>query len=327
MFLLFVLYVNAALAHTPLRPDDNESLETATVIPDPTKSWAIYAELHEEGEAQYYRLDLKQGERFRAMLFIPIEENGFLPNLVIMGSGIQSQDAVPPYVEVPDEAGIKLVEANGSVGPAYEPFTPSSYYYLADFDLEVPVDGAYYVAVYESSRGGHYGLAIGYREEYTLDEWILVPIDVIGIHQWEGQSLGFILAPLVATLVIGFLVLIWRKKNLYRSFRTWMGTLAGLLYLGTGVMMLTQMFIALTTAALELSVLVTVVFAMLPILLGFGVLRLTVRSDETVTIRVRALLALLGILGIFAWAGLLIGPSLVFLTSILPGSETTRRTS
>ena len=32
-------------AHAPDKPTDNESLATAIAISDPTKSWAIYAEL------------------------------------------------------------------------------------------------------------------------------------------------------------------------------------------------------------------------------------------------------------------------------------------
>jgi len=46
-------------------------------------------------------------------------------------------------------------------------------------------------------RRGKYGIAIGYKEEFTLSEWLLIPIDVINIHQWEGQSLILILMPLL----------------------------------------------------------------------------------------------------------------------------------
>jgi len=57
LFLIILLFpIHGVLAHTPLEPPfDNESLATAYGVPDPTKSWAIYAELHEGGEAQYYR--------------------------------------------------------------------------------------------------------------------------------------------------------------------------------------------------------------------------------------------------------------------------------
>ncbi|MCW4020642.1 MAG: hypothetical protein NWF14_05375 [Candidatus Bathyarchaeota archaeon] len=313
--------VESVLAHAPLKPGDNESLETAMPVPDPTKSWAIYTELHEGGEAQYYRLDLGQGERLQATMFIPLEEEGFAPNLVIMGSDISSHDVVPEYLEVPAEAGVLLVEPNSSVQPSYEPFTPSSYYYLSNVESVVPVAGEYYIAVYEPVKGGRYGLAIGYREEFGLDEWLRIPFDVIGIHQWEGQALWFILAPLFATLIIGFPVAVWLKKKSFGTLKPWIGGLSGLLYIGSGFMMLTQMFVASASTGFDISMTVTLVFILLPVLLGLGVMKLTVKNGDHTTVRVRILTALLGLLGLFTWSGLVVGPSLAFLASILPSGK------
>jgi len=329
VFALAALTSNAILAHTPLEPGENESLETAVVVPDPTKSWAIYAELHEAEEAQYYMLDLGQGERLVAMLYIPLEEKGFAPNLVVMGPGIseshehedEHEHDLPEYVEVPEGVGIMLLEAEPFAEPGYEPFSPSSYYYLASVDLEVTTPGDYFVAVYETSRGGRYGLATGYREVFTLDEWILVPLDVINIHQWEGQSLAFILAPMVATVVVGLSVLVLQKKVSLRRLSFWTASLAGLLYMGSGFMMFIQMFMALSSAGPDVSAVITVVFAIIPVLMGFGILRPTLK--ETVTRRTRILAASLGIAGLFLWAGLLLGPSLAFVTSVLPGKKAT----
>ena len=68
------------------------------VISDTTKSWAIYTELHEKEEAQYYKLHLDEGERLKASLYIPLAEKGFMPNLVIMGPGISSNDVLPEFI-------------------------------------------------------------------------------------------------------------------------------------------------------------------------------------------------------------------------------------
>jgi len=244
-----------------------------------------------------------------------------------MGPGIseshehEDEHDLPEYVEVPEGVGIMLLEAEPSAEPGYEPFSPSSYYYLASVDLGVTTPGDYFVAVYETSRGGRYGLATGYREVFTLDEWILVPLDVIGIHQWEGQSLAFILAPMVATVVIGLSVLVLQKKVSLRGLSFWTASLAGLLYMGSGFMMFVQMFMALSSAGPDVSAAITVVFAIIPVLLGFGILRLTLK--ETVTARTRILAASLGLSGLFLWAGLLLGPSLAFVTSVLPGKKAT----
>ena len=89
--------------------------------------------------------------------------------------------------------------------PTYEPFSPSTFIGLADETLENPTAGQYYLVVYEQSdtpKGGNYGLAIGDRETYTIDEWILIPFNLMNIYQWEGQSLALILAPMIATLFV-----------------------------------------------------------------------------------------------------------------------------
>jgi len=327
LFFLFlptlIFFVHGVLAHTPLEPPfDNESLATAYGVPDPTKSWAIYAELHEGGEAQYYGLDMEQGERLRLMLFIPIsEKERFKPNLVVMGPGITSQDAPPEFVEVASGVGVAVLEGWLSAEPAYEPFTPSAYYYLADLDLDVSVGGTYHVAVYEAYQGGRYGLAVGYREEFGLDEWLMIPIDVIGVHEWEDQSIGFILAPMLATLFIAFSLLIWRRPAILGNVFNVTGISAGLLYLGSGAMMFTQMILALAATGPDFSAVLTIVFTLLPILLGVAILRLAIKDPKSVTKRVRAFIAILGLLGLFTWAGLLIGPALALLTSILPAKS------
>ena len=327
LFFLFlptlIFFVHGVLAHTPLEPPfDNESLATAYGVPDPTKSWAIYAELHEGGEAQYYGLDMEQGERLRLMLFIPIsEKERFKPNLVVMGPGITSQDAPPEFVEVASGVGVAVLEGWLSAEPAYEPFTPSAYYYLADLDLDVSVGGTYHVAVYEAYQGGRYGLAVGYREEFGLDEWLMIPIDVIGVHEWEGQALGFILAPMIATLIVGFVLSVWRRRAILGNVFNVTGVSAGLLYLGSGAVMFTQMILALAATGPDFSAVLTIVFALLPILLGVAIVRLAIKDPKSVTKRVRAFIAILGLLGLFTWAGLLIGPALALLTSILPAKS------
>jgi len=318
LLIFLMLSVRNVFAHAPDKPTDNESLATAYTISDPTKSWAIYAELHEGGEAQYYKFDLPQNERLLVQLFVPTsEKSSFLPNLVVMGSGITSQDALPEYVVTVEGVGTMLLEGQRSRSPTYEPFTPSSFYELVSLDQEVSAGGTYHVVVYEPSQGGHYGLAIGYREQFGLDEFIRIPIDVIGIHQWEGQSLLFIFAPLILTLAIGFAILVLRRPVTLRTLFGGIGVFAGLLYLGSGFMTLTQMILALTTAAPDLGVIITAIFILIPILLATAIFRLIINRKQ-ITNRTRVLLATLGILGLFAWGGLVVGPILAIITSLAP---------
>lgn len=321
-----LLLTPKTLAHSPLTPGDNESLATATWIPDPTKSWAIYGELHEGGEAQYYRFNITEGQGIHVMLFksTSSEDEDFLPGLVLMGPGINTQGAIPDYVEVPSGVNTLVVEGRQPAQATYEPFSPSTFYLLADLDLDAPSSGTYYIAIYEPFKGGHYGLAIGDRESYTLTEWILIPINLIFVYQWESQSLALILAPMITTLAIGIALMIWirKKRATLRTLFSWLGSLAGLLFLGTGATTLFQMVASMIQASPTSEIVITVVLALIPILLGFVTLRLSLRVKGKVSLRTRIYLAILGVVALFAWAGLLIGPTLAVIASVLPSRMT-----
>jgi len=161
--ILLILFVPIAHSHTPLLPyEENDSIETAFEISNPTKSWAIYSELHEGKEAHYYAVNMEQGQRLRISLFKPTSERNFLPNLVLIGPELDSNDELPDYIEKPDGTEAMLFVADNSSEAVYEPFTPSSSYFLADVDMEIIQGGTYYIVIYEPSTGGRYGLAVGY---------------------------------------------------------------------------------------------------------------------------------------------------------------------
>ena len=317
-----IVILPEVLGHAPLGAGGNESLATAALIPDPTKSWAIYDELHEGGEAHYYRFSISEGQRILVSLYISpaSKDMGFSPVLVFMGPRISNQGIIPGEVEVPEGSSAMVVEGKPPAQATYEPFSPSSFYSLATIDLNAPSSGTYYIAIYEPYQGGHYGLAVGYRETYTLEEWILIPINLISVYQWEGQSLLFIFTPMVAILVIGLAILLWRRRSRGRPIAlfNWTGALAGLLFLGSGVTVLSQMIVALTRASLVPEVGVTLVFAAIPILLGTSALRLALKQEEKIRTRKRVYFVILGLLALFMWAGLLVGPILAIVTSLLP---------
>lgn len=85
-------------------------------------------------------------------------------------------------------------------------------------------------------------------------------------------------------------------------------------------MLITQMIVALTTATIDASIVLTVIFALMPILLGLAILRLTVREKD-VTNRLRVYIAIAGAVGLFVWAGLLVGPALALLASLVPAKR------
>lgn len=319
--LVNVFFVLKVLAHSPLTPGSNESLDTASLIPEPSKSWAVYAELHEGGEAQYYYFNLSQGARIFISLLKSTDpkEAEFLPSFVLMGPNVTSQGTVPSYVEVPSGYGSIVVNGAQPSQAMYEPFSPSSLYQVAEIDIDAPGLGTHYIAVFEPSQGGHYSLAVGYIEKFTIDEWIFIPFNLINIYLWEGQSLLLILAPLMATLIIGlvFMVWQWKTKGELRTVPAWFAGLAGLLFLGTGFMTLLQMVISVAKTSLVPEIIVTVIFALIPILLGVAALRVALKKRQDI-LRTRIYLAIIGIAALFIWAGLIAGPILAIVGGLLP---------
>ena len=324
-FLVLIALVCMApysLAHSPLGSGDNESLATATVISDPTKSWAIYAELHEGGEAQYYRFDIDEGQKIHVMLFKPTDQElaDFLPGFVLMGPGLTEQGEHPDYVEEPSGVEHQVFEGTQASKATYEPFSPSAFYSLAEADFQAPMTGTYYVVVYESSRGGRYGLAIGDIESYTLNEWILIPVSLLSVYQWAGQSLAVVLAPLIVVLVVGIVLIIWLRSRMAKpaSRLNWLGVLAGLLFVGTAMIVLMQMVLSLFQTGLVSEVAVTIIFMIIPLVLGLATLRLSLKATEEIRLRTRIYFVILGLVALFLWAGLLIGPVLAVIAGLLP---------
>ncbi len=319
MFVFLSFLATSAMAHTPLKAGGEiHSLDTAFEVPNPTKSWTLYRELHHEGKAEYYKLQLNAGERLRVSLYTKEDEEKFAPHLIIMGEDLQLADYLPSFIEIPEGFGASLVEPSKPEKPEYEPFTPASYYYLIDIDETVSNQGNYYLAIYEpNSAEGKYGIAIGYKEQFTFSEWLLIPFDVISIHEWEGQSLIVILMPLLLALVLGLVLLAWKsliKLNIFNM----LGIVAGLFYLGSGLMLLVQMLFALYGALFNGSVVLTIIFIALPLVLGYVLLRKTIRGEGSLSKRDRISFLVLGLVGLFTWSGLLLGPSLAIVAGILP---------
>jgi len=174
--IMIISMISTASAHVPRTAEENESLGTAMVIEDPIKSWAIYSELRDGEIANYYEMDMDEGERLYLSILTP-ENEDFVPNLVVMGPGIEEDDAIPDFVERPGNVGVKVIE--GELGEReYEPFTPGSYYHPARYDEEIDGSGTYHVVVYnEEETGGKYGLAVGYQETWSPIEWVRLPLE------------------------------------------------------------------------------------------------------------------------------------------------------
>jgi hypothetical protein len=311
-----------ALAHVPSFESGGKSLETATPTVNPEISKVLYGEIN-AGDLIYYSFKMDKGERIVLGLTIPIEQGkqGFTPDLILVGPGLTNEGKAPINLEVPKWYVVKVYSGNLSNGPEYEEFTPSTFYNLASPDLTAPENGTYYAVAGSTNQGGNYGIVIGYKETFTLMEWIFIPLNQIKVYLWEGQSLAMILFPLGITLALGILALFLKREIISGSSPAKIsGIFAGLFFLGTGVSFLLQMLISLSKSEYSSAVYISLVLALSSIVLGLLALRLSLKDKGYIARSTKKSLYFLclGIAGLLLWAGWFAGPLLAFGTALLP---------
>jgi len=320
LFLVLLLLAGTGIvsAHAPLGAGSNEDIAHAILISNPEKSFVIYTELHESGEAQYYQFPMQKGQILYGSLQVP-GPGSMVPNMVIIGPGIESTGNVPSFVEIPAGSGAIIIPGKLPGKPAYEPFSPQPIYEVGRFNVTVPRDGDYYIAVY-GPGGGKYSLAPGFLEQFTPAEWLLIPWSVVTIHLWEGQSPWAVCAPMILVVTGGLaLVGICRKHlGLHRDPLRWMILISGLLYLGGAAMTALQVVHAVQVTGFTYQVMVTVMFIAGPIILGIPAIREGIRQPRPDSLLKSGInMVIIGILGLLLWAGLIIGPVLAIMSGLL----------
>ena len=190
---------------------------------------------------------------------------------------------------------------------------------MARFNITVPLDGDYYIAV---TGPGYtkYSLAPGFREEFTVAEWLLVPWSVISIRLWEGQAPSGVFAPVIIIVIVGIVLsMLYRKKQgLMPDLVSWLILLSGLMYLGGASMTGLQILHTVLLTGYSSGIMLTLIFMAGPLILGIIAFRAGIRSpgpDRSLMSGIRT--AVIGILGLLLWAGLIIGPLLALAASAI----------
>lgn len=300
---LALVAASPVLAHAPLPLTGGEGAETATVIPDATKSWAIYSELPPDGHDAWFRFDLAAGDPLQVQLYVPPTSSpDFMPGLEIEGPDGFALDL---HGEYPERA-------------TFEAFAPSSFRELAYVSQPAPATGTYLVRVESPGTAGKFGLAVGVREQFTADEWASIPFRVYSIHLWEGQSPIVVFGvPLLALLAVASLV----ARRLPGRPRPGTGRLlalvGGILILATAIERAAQGLVALAGSEPDGFVIVTAFLVAIPALVGLGLVRIGLRT-ERIGARGRVSLLVLAALGAMGWGGWLVGPAIALIGAFLP---------
>lgn len=331
-FLVAFSLIQTTAAHVPLFMVGGHSLDEAVPIENPTKSWVIYSTIDEIDEPHYFYLDMQVGERISLMLMIPIPDGdqGFRPRLALMGEGLTNMSTPPGTLEIPSGAQVMILEPEPPI-PEYEGFTPTSFYVLYDLDILAPSTGRYYLAYYEPVMAGNFAIAVGYQETFSFTEWVTVPFTVLITHLWNHQTPLTIIAPILLTLLLGFVLIFWRYPRLREDpqLLTWMGITIGLLFIASGIFLLYQMGFALLQVPASPQIAITIVFGAIPIILGLLAIRRFVLVDWQHKPRQLIVLFILAISALFLWAGWIIGPILLMLIAAIASIQLLleRRTS
>jgi len=320
---LLALVPVVAWAHSPQYPEGNHSLETAYQIKDAAKSWAIYTTLEYPDNSDYYQFTVSSGDKIQISLITADNpsSSGFMPSFALLVPGSTKRDSIPTYIDIP--AGYGAVVRNGSTPAAatYEPFSPGWFYELANMTTEANENGTYYVVVFDNAhKRGNYGLAVGYLEEFTALEWVMIPYNVHITYIWEGQNLFVTLLPIVLVLIIGGIIFYWRNRKgmAPKGASKWLAAFAGLMFIGTGLSITYQMLLAFNITGATREAVFTSVFIAISVVLGIVALLYAVRRKPVLTRWRRVALVAIGLLGLFLWSGLYLGPALIIVAGLIP---------
>jgi len=324
--------VTAVFAHSPVFPEENHGPSTAYEVVDPAKSWAIYTWLEGEGIADYYKFTISEGDKIQVSLIVPESpsHSGFLPAFMLIGPGLTQNDDVPDYMEVPEGYGNIIVDGTDPGKAVYEPFTPGWFYEVGTLTVDAPSDGTYYVAVFnpelhdDTDNHGHkaegYAIIVGYVEEFTPMELILIPYRVQDIYVWEGQSRFIVFLPLLLVIIVGGAIVYRRNKRGKhpKGISKWLSAFGGLAFIGTALGTIYQILLAFNYTGISVEAVITLLIVIVSIILGILALRFALQSKPNLTIWRRFGLVAIGMVALFVWSGLYAGPALLIASALVP---------
>ena len=216
----------SAFAHKLIPTDgSNNDISSALEIPDPVVSWAMYEELN--NNVLYYKFDAKKGDKLFANIVIPKLDGleDFSPSLVFIAPTftvnliaelkvLDSTESFP--FPIPDGYDAIVFDYDGVLPSKefYEPFGQITYWERQEINLVVPVDGTYYLAVYDSN--GDYGklaLAIGYVEDFSaIDFMTVLPYAWFESRYFVEDYITPVIVSLVTLgLIAGGIFLVYKK--------------------------------------------------------------------------------------------------------------------
>lgn len=222
----------SSYAHKLIPTDgSNNDINSALIIPDPIISWAMYEEINKN--ALYYKFDAKKGDRLFASIVIPKLDGleNFTPSLVLIAPSfsidlitelkvLDTRDSFP--FNKPDNYDSVVFDYDGPLPSKefYEPFGQITYWERQEINLIIPVDGTYYLAVYDpEEKYGKLALAVGYVEDFSASDFMtILPTAWIESRYFVEDFTTLIIAGLILVGIFSFITFIVyiKLKNKYK---------------------------------------------------------------------------------------------------------------
>ena len=223
---IVMLTPSTAYAHKLIPTDgSNISIDSSLEIPDPSISWAMYEEIN--GDIRYYSFYGKQGDPLYASIVIPKLENliEFTPSIAFIGVEshldlIEEFKILKPRTSfdfsLPQGYNAYVFDYDGIIPSKefYEPFGQVTYWERQEINFDFPVDGTYYLAVFdENSTPGKYALAVGTIEDFSAyDFFTILPYAWFETKLFLNDYLSAVSAILILIGLLGVIgFLIYRK--------------------------------------------------------------------------------------------------------------------
>lgn len=219
---LLLVTTRAAFAHRPIfvEPQSNTTRATAIQISDHLISWALYAQLTQPGEINYYTFAGKRDETAYISVTLPktSEATQFGLEVALIGNAITKNDRVPFALNPGEHALVASDTGHDPDAVFFEPVTQTAYWIRQDMRVKLPSDGTYLIAVYNAqNKTGKYVLAVGEREEWRAEDVPAFPNIWIGVRNYFGNTnfviVGIGVLVTVSALTIGLVYWLTRKSG------------------------------------------------------------------------------------------------------------------
>ncbi len=221
IMLIFTLTFNV-YAHKPLDTSGEASRDDPIVIKNHQISWVAYNQLTEPFDIDYYKLlSVEEGERIYLSVLVPHVKRlrDYEPTIAVIGPGLSidydglDRRNIQNLITLTDKQGIIVKQYRGEGNTFFEPFTQTNYWEKQKMNIEAPVDGDYYVAVFDiTGDADKYVLSIGKEEKWGVKDLLKMPGIWWNVRMFVEQKWStYVMAGLFILVIISGLFFIIKK--------------------------------------------------------------------------------------------------------------------